>query len=93
MSLINPIFIRTKVGEHTIFTVYQSGLWLTLCGDGGVLKADSLFQASTNHLEAAYSLREKVMPAKTWQERAERDNGFIDDDMGCNDADLYSTDD
>ena len=86
---INPIFIRTKIGEHTVFTIWQNsgsnGEWITLFGNSNVLKAENLFQAGQNHLKTAYDLREKVMPAKTWQERAERDDGFIDDDMGCND--------
>jgi len=59
MSLINPIFIRTKVGERTIFTVYQrhsnGGEWLTLLGDGNVLRAENMFQAGINHLNAAAS--------------------------------------
>lgn len=81
------IRIRTTIGDKRVFTLFHDGKWVTLVTGGGHKDASSLSEAGRNHLEAAYDLREKLFPAKTWQERAERDNGFIDDDMGCRDGD------
>jgi len=80
------IRIRTKINDsHRVYTLFHNGKWVTLVTGGTAKDTDSLAEAGRNHLEAAYSLREKLFPAKTWQERASRDNGFIDDDMGCRD--------
>jgi len=87
------IRIRTKIDEgHRVLTLQSSEkLWITLISKvypetrAGFVEATSLKEAGKNHLDAAYILREKLYPAKDWRERASRDYGFIDDDMGCRD--------
>lgn len=80
------IRIRTKIDDkHRVYTLFHNGKWVTLITGSEAIDADTLFVAAQNHIRAAYDLREKVAPAKTWQERADRDGGFIDDDMGCED--------
>jgi len=92
--MINPIRIKTTIGLAKVLTIYSNGKWHTLAHrSDGVLftgaEAPTLLDAGQNHLRIAYALREKEEPAKNWQERAERDGGFIDDDMGCGgDGDL-----
>ena len=63
MTMINPIFIRTKVGSRTVFTVWQSnngGEWITLLGNGDVLKAKNLSEAGINHLRTAYTMHDQL---------------------------------
>jgi len=84
------IRIRTRLSEESyVFTILSFGKWITMVTKDGLsaesYTANNLIDAGHNHLTAAYKLREKLSPAKNWQERAARDNGFIDDDMGCND--------
>jgi hypothetical protein len=82
------IRIRTRLsgeGNH-VFTIWFNGKWITLATQGGKMvesyNSTSLMEAGQNHLQAAFSIREKIQPAKDWQERAAPDHGFIDDDMG-----------
>jgi hypothetical protein len=89
------IRIRTKLGGNgikdisSVYTIYNNDRWLTfatLAGNSfGKYESISLMEAGKNHLHAACAIREKIDPAKDWQERARRDNGFIDDDMGGGD--------
>lgn len=83
------IRIRTKFEEGgktgRVLTLFFEGSWVTIVTGADTMDTDSFREAGANHLQAAAALREKIIPCKTWEDRAARQGGFIDDDMGCGD--------